>query len=87
MEKRAEDRAISIYEELKAAGVEIDHHESDLFVPVNAITIPIVDRFDPDRATVTTFNSRIDGKLWYDIPFQYAPFWERKPCWASDLND
>ena len=28
---------MSIYEEMKAAGVEFDHHESDLYVPVTEV--------------------------------------------------
>lgn len=67
---------MSIYEEMKAAGVEIGHHESDLYVPVNDITRKIVREYKY-RANVTIFTCQIDKKPWYDIPFAYLPFWER----------
>ncbi len=68
---------MSIYEQMKQAGVQIDHHESDLYVPVNEITRPILETYKY-RCNVTTFICNIDKKLWYDIPFAYTPFWERK---------
>jgi len=30
------------------------------------------------RPNVTTFISQIDKALWYDIPFAYQPFWDKK---------
>jgi hypothetical protein len=77
----------SIYQQLVAAGVEIDHHESDLYCPVNEVTKAIVEEGQYRsgdygdyllKRAVSTFNSQIDGTLWYDIPFAYDPFWEKK---------
>jgi len=74
------------YEAVKAKGVEIDHHESDLYIPVNDTTRALVKEYDC-TGNVTTFVSNVDGKLWYDIPFAYQPFWDdvmqkapRVPC-------
>ena len=68
----------SIYEKMVDAGVQIDHHETDLYVPVNDTTRAIVAEYE-HRANVTTFRSQIDNALWYDIPFAYLPAWDKKP--------
>jgi hypothetical protein len=66
---------MSIYQDLKAAGVQLDHHESDLYAKVTPESQAIVDgyRF---KCNVTRFTSQIDGLRWYDIPFAYEPFWD-----------
>lgn len=64
-----------IYEQLVNAGVPLDHHESDLYALVTPASSQIVSQYGCKRA-VTRFISQIDGKLWYDIPFEYLPFWE-----------
>ena len=68
---------MSIYEQMKSAGVEIASHETDLYVPVNPTTQKIVDGYT-FKTNVTSFTSQIDGKLWFDIPFAYQPAWEAK---------
>ena len=67
--------ANGIYEAIKAAGVETDHHEADLYAPVNEITEKLVAEYEFKR-NVTRFRCAIDGKMWFDIPFAYTPFWE-----------
>jgi hypothetical protein len=67
----------SLYEQMKAAGVEIDHHESDLYVPVNPTTRLIISDYKY-KSNVETFRSQIDGTYWYDIPFAYDPAWAGK---------
>jgi hypothetical protein len=68
---------VDIYQELLAAGVPIDNHESDLYVPVNEVTHTIVARYE-HRTNVTTFVNQVTGAHSYDIPFAYSPFWDRK---------
>ena len=72
----------SIYEQMKAAGVKIASHETDLYVPVNETTQAIVDgyRF---KSIVTTFTNQVEGGRWYDIPFAYTPAWDAKPGWSD----
>ena len=70
----------TIYDELKAAGVPLDSHESDLYAKVTDISREIMLRrpvTDPIRRNVRVFVSQIDERLWYDIPFAYTPWWER----------
>jgi hypothetical protein len=67
---------MSIYEQMKATGVEIGSHESDLYVPVTEETTAIVNAYE-FKGNVTRFTSQIDKKPWYDIPFAYEPHWPR----------
>ena len=69
---------MSIYTELLAAGIPLDHHESDLYALVDHESRRIVEAFPfkgKTRKNITTFISQIDGKTWYEIPFSYDPFW------------
>ena len=68
---------MSIYKQMTEAGVEIGSHESDLYVPVNDVTAPIVAAYEHENI-VTTFTSNIDRKRWYDIPFAFDPYWEKR---------
>ena len=66
----------TIYEDLKAAGVKLNSHESDLYAKVTPESKAIVDKYEY-KNNVRQFNSQIDGQQWYDIPFAYDPFWEK----------
>jgi hypothetical protein len=70
----------SVYNAMIAAGVPTDSHESDLYVPVTPTSMAILNRL-ARPVNVTTFTSRIDGALWYDIPFAYTPWWDAR--WAK----
>ena len=48
------DTIENIYEEARKLGVEIDHHESDLYIPVTPETMKLVARYK-FRCNVTTF--------------------------------
>ena len=65
----------SIYTLLTEAKQEIGSWQSDLYVQVNPITTEIVNNYE-FKCNVRTFQSNIDGKLTYDIPFAYDPFWQ-----------
>lgn len=68
----------SIYQKMVEAGVQIDHHESDLYVPVNSVTKLIVGDYK-FKNSVTRFKSNIEPHdIWYDIPFAYDPWWTDK---------
>jgi hypothetical protein len=68
---------MDIYKEMLAAGVLIESHQSDMYVPVTEVTRAIVARYEY-RTNVTTFIHQISGAHSYDIPFAYSPFWEAK---------
>jgi hypothetical protein len=78
---------MDLYERLKAAKVPLDSHESDLYVKVTPESTAIVaayrrewaDQYGREPVAVTTFASQTDnGALWYDIPFAYTPWWEKR---------
>lgn len=68
----------SLYDKLKAADQQLDHHESDLYVKwtpeANAI---IRAHGGPEAANARSFTGQ-DGERWIDIPFAYTPWWEKR---------
>lgn len=67
----------AIYTKVKELGIPTDNHESDLYIPVTEETKNLLKDYEY-KNQVTTFTSNIDKKLWFDIPFAYVPFWEKK---------
>ena len=65
----------SLHRQLLAAGVDLDHHESDLYAMVTPESRRIVEE---SGHSSTMFTSEVDGKLWYDLPFAFEPFWRAK---------
>jgi hypothetical protein len=66
-----------IYKKLKDSGVEMESYQSDLYVPVNETTTEILEAYEV-KDNVSTFRSDIDGTRWYEIPFGYLPYWEKR---------
>ncbi len=71
---------MSLYSDLIAAGCEIDHHESDLYVKRTPEAVAIIHQHGKtvDGWNVQPFVSQIDGTPWLDIPFAYEPYWAAK---------
>ncbi|KKN50721.1 hypothetical protein LCGC14_0629820 [marine sediment metagenome] len=73
-------KTMTIYQELKDAGVPLDNHESDLYVKATPEAIEILERrgIIPTTASdyVGIFRSKMDGHIWFDLPFRYDPYWE-----------
>jgi hypothetical protein len=69
---------MTIFQAFKAANIQTDNHESDLYVEVTAESTAILLKFPIHFKNATRFRSQIDGKLNYDIPFAYEPFWTEK---------
>jgi hypothetical protein len=65
-----------IYEQMVKSGVELDHHESDLYVKKTPESEKIVKGYK-FRSNVKVFKNNIDGTMWYDIPFAYTPWWNK----------
>jgi len=78
------EASTELYDELKEAGIEIDHHESDLYVPNTPEARRILDRHPIEKKNATLFGEhkvvggRHVDKIWIDVPFAYAPFWRKK---------
>ena len=72
---------LTLYAALKAAGIPLDSHESDLYAKVTLESRQIVqDAIERGafHGNPIVFVNQQDGTLWYDFPFMYAPFWEVK---------
>ena len=70
-----------LYDELLAAGAEMDHHESDLYVKSTPEVDAIIDKhYEADGGMLLRYKfiSQIDRKPWWEIPFAYKPFWDSK---------
>lgn len=77
--KGFETDATETYNKLKALGIPMDSHESDLYVKVTPESQEIVDNY-VFKDNVKKFKSEKEpvGEMWFDIPFAYAPFWDKK---------
>jgi hypothetical protein len=64
----------SVYADCVAAGLEIDSHESDLYVRDTPEAREILARH---RAHFVPFVGT-DAAAWLDAPFLYLPFWADK---------
>ena len=71
----------NIYESLKFAGCILAHHESDLYVKVGPTARRVIKEALADGRMGTRpglFEANDGSGLWYEIPFAYAPFWDRR---------
>lgn len=66
---------MELYDELQAAACRMDRHESDLYVEATPTAREIVKR---SGRSWSAFVSQVDGKLWLEVPFAWAPFWRAK---------
>lgn len=73
-----EENKLSLYQRmLQVVSAErISNHESDLYVPVTPETMAVKAEFPTIKPR--TFWSQIDNCAYYEYPFQYEPYWERK---------
>lgn len=74
---------VNVYENLRTAGCEIDHHESDLYVMATPEAVAIV---KASGWTFERFRSQVDGRDWLDVAFGYTPYWEAKQAKATPLT-
>ena len=70
---------MTLFDEIKSAGIPFASHESDLYIPITHQTRAIIERYQ-FKNNVSTFTNQVEGGQWYDVPFAYTPFWETK-CW------
>jgi hypothetical protein len=72
---------MSLYEQMKAAGIPMDNHESDLYVLATPEARALVSRYraaDGRRARVSIFQSPLDGQPWLEVPFAFDPWWQAR---------
>lgn len=66
---------MNLYDQLRAIGAELDHHESDLYVRDAPEVREVVTQ---SGHSYESFTSQIDGKTWLDVPFAYTPYWQKR---------
>lgn len=71
---------MSLYTDLIAAGVPVDSHESDLYALVTPESARLVGL---SGRSCSRFISQIDGRTWFDVPFAFDPWWERRQSRAT----
>ena len=65
----------TLYAACVARNIPVQNHESDLYIPVTEETTKLVKEFG---LTPTTFVNQVEGGQWYDVPFAYMPWWEKR---------
>ena len=71
----------SVYETLKFAGCRMAHHESDLYVKADPASRRVLREMLDDRRLVNRpelFSADDGSGFWYELPFAYDPWWEKK---------
>lgn len=71
----------TLWDVIKASGIEYDSHETDLYFPVTEQTTAILAAFPVQQSIAQKFSNQRPpnvGQLWYDVPFAYLPAWEAK---------
>jgi hypothetical protein len=69
---------MSVYSEVKATGGYIANHESDLYIEANEQNKAILARYPLEQQNARMFRNEVTGKICYDVPFAYDPFWENR---------
>ena len=70
----------TLYEKAKAAGIEMDNHESDLYLKDTPEARRIIKEWQKESGLdgcITYFHSETDKAQWIDIPFMFDPFWPK----------
>ena len=68
----------TLYRALVAAGIEVDHHVSDLYFPASPEALAILEQFPSQAKSAERFQNEISplGRTWVNVPFAFDPFWE-----------
>ena len=64
---------MSLYEELKTSGAEMENHYSDLYVRCSPVVLAILEKHN---LCFSHFFS--GGELWIDVPLAFDPYWEAR---------
>ncbi len=66
----------TVYQDMLAQGIEIDHAEADLFVPDTPAAHAVLARHPAFEAITTRFRPTGSARFWLEIRFAYDPFWK-----------
>ncbi len=65
----------NLYDEAVAQGIPTDNHESDLYLKDSEITRALLRVAHVDAKA---FVSNVDGRMWWEIPFAFSPWWRAR---------
>lgn len=68
---------MTLYQAAIAAGIPIDSHESDLYMLATEEARALIHKHGK-HGTASLFRSEVDGRMWWDVPFSFDPWWERR---------
>lgn len=69
----------TLFQKIVDAGIQFDHHESDLYVKDCPEAREILEEFPTNKRNARPFRSEIEPHdMYLDVPFAYEPFWIRK---------
>ncbi|MFB1500790.1 hypothetical protein [Thiocapsa sp. N5-Cardenillas] len=68
----------SLYDALRAAGVPIASHESDLYFEDSPQAREILARFPGQEKMAKGFRNQETSTAWLDVPFAFLPWWEKR---------
>lgn len=63
------------YDDLIAAGIEVESHESDLYCKATSRSREILDNH---KCTYTEFFCESEWCMWIEAPFQFMPYWRER---------
>ena len=78
LKKHTPNRGGDLYADAVARRLELDHHESDLYIRDTPAARDLLAEHGVKVDRYSTFKSDTDGHRWIDVPFEYKPFWEKK---------
>lgn len=73
---------MNIYDALKEKNIKVWNHSSDLYVLVTEESTTLKEQYEKETGyKIKSFRCEgaVDkGKMMYEFPFQYTPFWVKK---------
>jgi len=71
--------AETLFQKIVLAGIEFDHHESDLYIKDCPETREILEEFPLNKSNARAFRSEIEPHdMYLDVPFAYEPWWIKR---------
>ena len=70
--------ASTLFQKIVAAGIDFDHHESDLYIENTSVAMEILKSFPLNKKNARDFISETDGEAWIDVPFAYEYWWIKR---------
>jgi hypothetical protein len=77
---------MTLYNELKEAGIPLDSHSSDLYFKISPASLAILEKYPLEKRNSRPFRSQIDKEMWMDVPFAFIPWWLGRTGRASTIN-